>query len=121
MGEYLPDGTYQSYTTECPDCGETVKCNMQGNIFSHKCQQQPKEEHGWIKVSERYPNYYDDVWVSDGNVVLHGRLVGRSFTPNKKIFKEVASFDSNELCGITHWMKLDRPLPPNISNRRGRV
>ena len=42
MGEYLPDGSYQHYTGPCPDCGEYVNVNIQGNIIDHKCSQSNK-------------------------------------------------------------------------------
>lgn len=37
MGEELPDGTMQGYSTICPKCNAEVKCNMQGKIYGHDC------------------------------------------------------------------------------------
>jgi hypothetical protein len=38
MAEELPDGSYQGYSTYCPVCHKTVKCNMQGDIDDvHEC------------------------------------------------------------------------------------
>lgn len=37
MGEELPDGLLQGYSTQCPKCNAEVKCNMQGQIYDHDC------------------------------------------------------------------------------------
>ena len=53
MGEILPNGTIQSYSTICPICEMTVNCNMQGEVFDHDCteNQNPGPENGTIDFS----------------------------------------------------------------------
>ena len=49
MGEVLPDGSIQPYSTICPKCGKEVWCNIQGNVFNHECQREEKTCKGRIE------------------------------------------------------------------------
>lgn len=57
----------------------------------------------WIPVSERLPNYREDVLVTDGKSVCTAWL--------SKSNAWVRSYTSAILAGFTHWMPL--PQPPN--------
>ena len=43
----------------------------------------------WINIDEKMPEYYELIWASDGKSVVLSMLVGRSYTPHKKIFSNM--------------------------------
>jgi hypothetical protein len=66
----------------------------------------------WISVEDKLPEYYDLVWASDGISVVLSRLVGRSYTPYKKLWANLERRGCDTLFGITHWRPAERPDPP---------
>lgn len=67
----------------------------------------------WHKIEDDgYPEYYEPLWCSDGILVIPGLLVGRSFNPPERIFKNKTDQGCSTLSGITHWAKRVTPAPP---------
>lgn len=66
----------------------------------------------WISVETRMPDYYETVWASDGIGVALGRLVGRSYEPPLKIWRNVERTGCDELCGIKFWQPCFKPTAP---------
>lgn len=66
----------------------------------------------WVSVEDRLPEYYQDVWVTDGISVVASRLVGRSYTPLKQVWANCERNGCDRLVGIIKWCEMIKPSPP---------
>ena len=68
----------------------------------------------WIPVAERLPDYSDTVWAFDGtDVVLCEHWIGSGFQSLGSSC-DYEGLNSETLYGITHWMDVEEPAPPEV-------
>lgn len=68
---------------------------------------------GWIPVGKGSPSHGDAVWVYDGQDVFMGEWWGQSGFHSYGASCDREGLNSETLLGITHWMEIAEPEPPN--------
>lgn len=95
----------------CLECGNTLYNCICGACPCEE-KSQPQEQGEWISVEDGgYPEYYKPVWGFYGDGVELCRLVGRSYTPARKIWRNM-EINNHESWPVTHWAPCDKPPPP---------
>ncbi|MCG7948062.1 MAG: DUF551 domain-containing protein [Candidatus Thiodiazotropha taylori] len=69
----------------------------------------------WISVDDELPEYYTPVWTTDGVTVRVGEIVGRSYTPSRKYWRNCERAGVVELFRVKFWKEFVRPEPPQSS------
>jgi len=67
----------------------------------------------WIPVSERLPEHNDAIWVYGQDVFMGEYWQGSGFQSyGASVDRE--GLKSETLHGVTHWMEIDEPEPPEV-------
>ena len=68
----------------------------------------------WVPVTESNPCHGDAVWVYDGKDVFMGEHWQGSGFQSYGASVDREGLNSERLHGVTHWMEIDEPEPPEV-------
>lgn len=66
----------------------------------------------WISVADRLPEYGDTIWGFDGDVPFLCEYHGTGGFESYGASCDREGLNSEKLLGVTHWMELQCPEPP---------
>jgi hypothetical protein len=72
------------------------------------------KDRDWIPVTERLPEHGDAIWVYDGKDVFMGEYWQGSGFQFYGAFVDREGINIETLHGVTHWMEIDEPEPPEV-------
>ena len=70
-------------------------------------------ERRWIPVGERLPEHGDAIWVYGKDVFMGEYWQGTGFQ-SYGASMDREGLNSETLHGVTHWMEIDEPEPPEV-------
>jgi predicted RNA-binding Zn-ribbon protein involved in translation (DUF1610 family) len=99
---------------KCQHCGQVYVYDECHRIELSERQLQTLRDSRWIAVSERMPEHGDAIWVYDGKDVLMGEYSHVSGFQSYGASMDREGLNSETLHGVTHWMEIDEPEPPEV-------
>ena len=111
IGKY-PHFSY-SGSGACDHCGAVWTYDEGDTLTEDSLRRLWEKVPRWIPVGERLPEHGDAIWVYGKDVFMGEYWQGTGFhSYGASVDRE--GLNSETLHGVTHWMEIDEPEPPEV-------